>query len=37
MGPPRDEVQALKEEQAYLQQELEAIQQRLAQLENPQV
>lgn len=32
-GAPPDEAQALKEEVAYLQGELEAIQQRLAQLE----
>ena len=35
-GAPQDETQALKEQQAYLQGELEAIQQRLAQLESPQ-
>lgn len=33
-GAPQDEAQALKEEAAYLQSELEAIQRRLAELES---
>ena len=32
---PQEEVEALKEEEAYLRSELEAIQKRLAQLETP--
>ncbi len=35
-GAPQDEAQALKEEQAYLQGELEAIQRRIAELERAQ-